>query len=50
MSSLTSAEKVYLEIILNMKNGYVLRFTDVEFGQLFNKHGINIHGEKYEIY
>ena len=47
MSSLNSAEKVYLEKILGMQGGYVLDYTDETFGSLFRFHGSDIHGERY---
>ena len=33
-----------------MKRGHVLDFTDVSFGRMFNRHGIDIHGADYQIY
>lgn len=51
MSSLSDAEKRYLERVLEMGGGYVLDYSDVTFGQLFNSHGVNIHGDaKYQAY
>ena len=50
MSSLTAAEKLHLENVLNMDTGYVLNFTNATFGQLFNKFGVGIHGTRYQIY
>ena len=50
MSSLTTADKRYLEAILDMRGGYVLYFTDATFGDFFNRHGIDIHGHKYQTY
>lgn len=35
MSSLTDAEKRYLEACLSMQKGYVLDFTDRAFGMFF---------------
>lgn len=47
MSSLTDIEKRYLEKLLNMGDGYVLDFTDAKFGELFDRHNVEIHGHKY---
>lgn len=50
MSSLTNIEKRYLERLFEMGGGYVLDFSDNTFGEFFNKHRINIHGNKYQTY
>lgn len=50
MSSLTDIEKRYLEKQLGMGGGYVLDYTDATFGELFNRHRIDIHGRKYQTY
>jgi len=50
MSTLTEVEKRYLEKILGMESGYVLDYNDMAFGQLFSRHGVDIHGAKYQIY
>lgn len=50
MSSLTDIEKRYLEKLLGMQSGYVLDYSDATFGEFFNRHKINIHGSKYQIY
>ena len=50
MSSLTAAEKQYLERVLGMGGGYVLEFNDATFGQLFSSHNVNIHSSKYQSY
>lgn len=50
MSTLTEVEKRYLEKILGMESGYVLDYNDMTFGQLFSRHGVEIHGAKYQIY
>ena len=50
MSSLTAAEKLHLENVLNMDTGYVLNFTNATFGQLFGSYGVDIHNARYEIY
>ena len=47
MSTITEAEKRYLEKILDMGDGYVLDYTDATFGALFGKHQIRIHDQKY---
>lgn len=50
MSSLTEVEKRYLEKILGMGGGFVLDFSDPRFGEFFNRHGIQIHSNKYQTY
>lgn len=50
MSTLTEVDKRYLENILEMGSGWVLDYSDRTFGQFFNRHGVDIHGEKYQIY
>ena len=50
MSSLTAAEKYYLEEILDMSGGFVLAFTDATFEGFFKQHGVNIHGTQYQTY
>lgn len=50
MSSLTAAEKLYLEKVLGMASGYVLNFTNATFAQLFKSYGVDIHDAKYRIY
>ena len=35
MSSLTAADKQYIERVLDMDGGYVLNFTDATFAQFF---------------
>lgn len=52
MSSLTEIEKRYLEKLLDMGGGYVLNpiYNDDTYGSLFKRHGINIHGPKYQTY
>ena len=50
MSSLTAAESVFFEDILDMSGGYVLDFTDPTYGEFFRRYGIDIHGnQKYRI-
>lgn len=48
MSSLTEADKRYLEALLGMRSGYVLDYTDATFAELFKRHGIDIHGPQYQ--
>lgn len=48
MSSLTDIEKRYLEKLLNMQGGFVLDYSDPRFGEFFNRHGVDIHGAKYQ--
>jgi hypothetical protein len=50
MSTLTEVEKRYLEKILGMEGGYLLDYNDMTFGQFFNRHGVDIHGTKYQTY
>ena len=50
MSSLTAADKLYLEKVLDMSSGYVLNFTDPTFGQFFDSYSIDIHGAEYQTY
>ena len=50
MSSLTTVDKRYLESILNMNGGYVLHFTDTQFGEFFNRYNVDIHNRRYETY
>lgn len=48
MSSLTHIDKRYLEKALQMGSGYVLNHSDKTFGEFFGRHGVNIHGPKYQ--
>lgn len=50
MSSLTETDKLYFERLLGMEGGYVLHYTDATFGEFFNRHKIDIHGQRYQIY
>ena len=50
MSSLTAADKLYLENVLDMGSGYVLNFSDATFGQFFDSFDLDIHGAKYQTY
>lgn len=50
MSTLTEVDKRYLEKILGMEGGYLLDYNDITFGQFFNRHGVDIHGTKYQTY
>jgi len=50
MSSLTDIEKRYFEKLLGMQSGYVLDYSDATFVEFFNRHKINIHGQKYQTY
>lgn len=47
MSTLSSAEKQYLETILDMSAGYVLDFNDRTFAEFFRQYSIAIHGNRY---
>ena len=50
MSSLTWPDKDYLETMLDMRGGYVMDFSDSTFGEFFDSHNVDIHGDKYETY
>ena len=51
MSSLTSADRKYLEKILDMVGtGYVLDFTDSTYEAFFKQHGVAIHDARYQTY
>ena len=50
MSSLTDVEKRYFEKLLDMQGGYVSDFSDATFGEFFGRHGVDIHGTKYQTY
>ena len=50
MSSLTDVEKRYFEKLLDMQSGYVSDFSDATFGEFFSRHGVEIHGSKYQTY
>ncbi len=50
MNSLTDVDKRYLEEILSMDGGYVLDYSNATFGEFFVRHGIDIHGQKYQTY
>ena len=48
MSTLKYREKRYIEDLLGMSSGYVLKFSDREFAELFDEvAGIDIHSDKY---
>lgn len=48
MSSLRALDKSKLERLFNMSGGYVLGFSDAEFGVFFGDFNIDIHSEKYQ--
>lgn len=50
MSTLTDIEKRYLEKLLGMQSGYVLDYSDVTYGEFLGRHGVDIHGDKYQTY
>lgn len=50
MSSLTDIEKRYFEKLLDMQGGYVSDYSDATYGEFFNRHGVDIHGSKYQTY
>ena len=50
MSSLNFSEQHHVEKILDMSGGFVLDFTDATFAAFFKRHGIDIHGTRYQTY
>jgi len=50
VSSLSDNEKRYLERLLGMQSGYVLDYSDASYGEFFNRHQVDIHGDKYQTY
>ena len=50
MSSLTAADRLYLEKVFAMSGGYVLHFSDATFGQFFREYRIVIHSDRFETY
>lgn len=50
MSSLTDAEKRYLEKALAMNQGFVLDYKDAQFGSFFKRFDIDIHSDRYQTY
>jgi len=50
MSSLTDIEKRYFEKLFGMGSGHVLDFSDPTYGEFFQRHKVDIHGQKYRIY
>lgn len=50
MSSLTDIDKRYFEKLLDMQSGYVSDYSDATYGEFFNRHGVDIHGTKYQTY
>lgn len=50
MSSITEVDKRYFESVLDMRRGYVLDYTDATFEEFFRKHGVSIHGARYQTY
>lgn len=50
MSTLSRADRRYLEELLNMSSGYVFNFTDRTFENfIFDVNGLDIHSDKYKI-
>lgn len=50
MSSLTAAEKIYFEDVLDMSGGFVLNFSNATFDSFFISHGVEIYDDdKYSI-
>ena len=50
MSSLTDIDKRYFEKLLDMQSGRVSDYSDATYGEFFNRHGVDIHGAKYQTY
>ena len=50
MSSLTDIDKRYFEKLLDMQSGYVSDYSDATYSEFFNRHGVDIHGAKYQTY
>ena len=50
MSSLTAADKRYLDKILNMGGGSVLDFTNATFAEFFKLYNVDIHGDQFSTY
>jgi hypothetical protein len=50
MSSLTDIDKRYFEKLLDMQSGYVSDYSDATYSAFFNRHGVDIHGAKYQTY
>ena len=50
MSSLSVADKQYLEAILDMGGGVVLDFSDNTFGEFFSTYSVDIHSARYQKY
>ena len=50
MSSLTDNDKRYLEKLLGMRSGYVLDYSDATYEEFFARHGVDIHGVRYQTY
>jgi len=50
MSNLSPADRYYLENALRLETGWIVRFTDESFSNLFSSFGIDINDEKYKKY
>ena len=48
MSSLAPSDKQWLEKALEMDGGFVLSYSNPSFGRFFSRHGVDIHGPKYQ--
>ena len=48
MSTLRASEKSKLEKLFEMSGGYVLSFSDAEFGTFFGDFDVDIHSKKYQ--
>jgi hypothetical protein len=50
VSNLSSADRQYLEALLDMGSGYVLDFSDQTFAEFFDRHSIDIDSDRYRRY
>ncbi len=50
MSTLTRNDRRYLEKILEMDYGYVLNYSDATYDEVFRRHGVEIHAERFQTY
>ena len=48
MSSLTQAERRYLEKLFGMESGWVLDYNDATYGEFFRSYEIDIHSDAYQ--
>ena len=50
MSNLSSADKMYLDNVLRLDKGFIVRFNRESFTEFFQNFGIDIYNDKYLIY